>query len=135
MSPENDDSLQKRIEEWQKTYDRPAVVVADLLCDRHTGDSPGLIYEDAIGREETYTYARLLELSSRFAAVLKTLGVSRGDRVATLLPKSPALVVATLGLWRLGAAHVPRGDGGRPRKSHRHRRSKTQFRRVGRSES
>ena len=107
MSPENNDSLQKRIEEWQKTYDGPAVVVTDLLCGRHTGGSPGLIYEDAIGREETYTYARLLDLSSRFAAVLKTLGVSRGDRVATLLPKSPALVVATLGLWRLGAAHVP----------------------------
>ena len=107
MPPATDDPLQSQIDEWQKTYDGPAIVVADLLCDRHAGDSPGLIYEDAIGGEATYTYTQLRDLSGRFAAVLHSLGISRGDRVATLLPKSLALVVATLGLWRLGAAHVP----------------------------
>ena len=107
MPSATDDPLQSQIDEWQKTYDGPAIVVADLLCDRHAGDSPGLIYEDAIGSEATYTYTQLRDLSGRFAAVLQSLGISRGDRVATLLPKSLALVVATLGLWRLGAAHVP----------------------------
>jgi len=39
--------------------------------------------------------------------LLQTLGVRRGDRVATLLPKSPELVVSVLGIWRLGAVHIP----------------------------
>src|SRR5205823_5749857 len=49
----------------------------------------------------------LRDRSSRFAGVLASLGVARGDRVATLLPRSPELVIATLALWRLGAVHVP----------------------------
>jgi acetyl-CoA synthetase len=33
--------------------------------------------------------------------------VGRGDHVATLLPKCPELLIAAVGLWRLGAVHVP----------------------------
>jgi acyl-coenzyme A synthetase/AMP-(fatty) acid ligase len=45
--------------------------------------------------------------SARFACVLRDLGVARGDRVATLLPKGPELVITTLALWRLGAVQMP----------------------------
>ncbi|GIS89079.1 MAG: hypothetical protein CM1200mP18_17890 [Gammaproteobacteria bacterium] len=70
-------------------------------------ESIALFYEDALGNRARYTFSQLRDLSSQSAGALKALGVTKGDRVATLLPKSPELLVTTLGLWRLGAAHVP----------------------------
>jgi acetyl-CoA synthetase len=97
------------VDGWLRDYGGPRIAVAHLLCDRHAADPRriALRYEDAAGREETYTFAELRELSARFAGVLAGLGVIPGDRVATLVPKSPELVIAILGLWRLGCTHVP----------------------------
>jgi acetyl-CoA synthetase len=101
--------VEAMVEGWLREYGGPRIAVAHLLCDRHAADPRrvGLRYEDATGREETYTFAELCDLSARFAGVLAGLGVGPGDRVATLLPKSPELVIAILGLWRLGCTHVP----------------------------
>ena len=41
----------------------------------------------------------------RFANVLKSLGVSRGDRVAIYMPMIPELPIAMLACTRIGAAH------------------------------
>jgi acetyl-CoA synthetase len=97
------------VEGWLREYGGPRIAVAHLLCDRHAVDPRrvALRYEDATGREETYTFAELRDLSARFAGVVAELGVGPGDRVATLLPKSPELVIAILGLWRLGCTLVP----------------------------
>jgi acetyl-CoA synthetase len=97
------------VEGWLRDYGGPRISVAHLLCDRHAADPQrvALRYEDATGREETYTFAELRVASARFAGVLAGLGVVPGDRIATLVPKSPELVIAILGLWRLGCTHVP----------------------------
>ena len=108
--PEDPDNLVKRqLQDWLETIDAEAVSVAGSLCDEHAEDpeTVALLYEDALGNSARYTFAQLRDLSSRSAGAFKALGVTKGDRVATLLPKSPELLVATLGLWRLGAAHVP----------------------------
>jgi acetyl-CoA synthetase len=83
--------------------------IANLLCERHAEDPRRLAlrYEDAEGHEEQFTYRELADLSARFASRLAAAGVGRGDRVATLLPKCPELLIAAVGLWRLGAVHVP----------------------------
>jgi acetyl-CoA synthetase len=93
---------------WLREYGGPQIPVAHLLCDRHAADPRRIAmrYEDATGREETFTFAELRDLSARFAGVLAGLGVVPGDRVATLLPKSPELVIAILGIWRLGCTHL-----------------------------
>jgi acetyl-CoA synthetase len=49
------------------------------------------------GRVEDYTYARLRALTSRFANVLRGLGVGAGDRVYLLAGRIPELYVAALG--------------------------------------
>jgi acetyl-CoA synthetase len=49
------------------------------------------------GRVEDFTYARLRSLTSRFANVLRSLGVARGDRVYALAGRIPELYVAALG--------------------------------------
>jgi acetyl-CoA synthetase len=53
------------------------------------------------------TYAELAGAVASFAAALAELGVGPGDRVATLLPRSPELFVAALGtLWN-GSVYCP----------------------------
>lgn len=59
------------------------------------------------GDGQRLTYGALRERVGRFAAVLHTAGVRRGDRVALSLPRSPDFVVAMLACWWLGAAWVP----------------------------
>src|SRR5262245_17617072 len=103
------DIIQDRhIESWWTTYVGPRICLADLLCDRHVQSGRIAVrYEDAAGLKMNVTFEELRERSARFAGALSALGVKAGDRVATLLPKSPALVTATMGIWRLGAIHLP----------------------------
>ena len=85
------------------------VSAAHFLCDRHAEipEKIALFYEDEKGAASKWTFRELKELSSKMAGFLKSIGVKKGDRVAALLPKSPELVIATLAVWRLGAAYVP----------------------------
>ncbi|MBW4717094.1 amino acid adenylation domain-containing protein [Saccharothrix sp. SC076] len=53
------------------------------------------------------TYAELDAAADRLGHALAAAGVGPGDRVALWLPKSPAAVVATQAVLRLGAAYVP----------------------------
>jgi acetyl-CoA synthetase len=63
-----------------------------------------------IGRDgalRELTYAALAQQSSRFANVLRTLGVARGERVFLLLGRVPELYVSALGALRHGAVVSP----------------------------
>ena len=80
---------------------------AVLLCDRHPADAVAFTVIDPDLTSVDLTYGELREGSERAAAAFARLGVRRGDRVATLMGKSAELVTALLGLWRLGAVHVP----------------------------
>jgi acetyl-CoA synthetase len=80
---------------------------AHLLCDRHDPTTVAYQIVDADLSVATITYAELRTESERFAAALHAQGIRQGDRVATLMGKSRALLVALVGIWRLGAVHVP----------------------------
>ena len=54
---------------------------------------------------ERFTYRQLLDRVSRFAGVLASQGVSRGDRVIIYLPMVPEAVIAMLACARIGAIH------------------------------
>jgi long-chain acyl-CoA synthetase len=56
---------------------------------------------------ERFTYERLRLDSDRFAAGLRTLGVTKGDRVMIYCPNCPQWVIAFLGTQRIGAVAVP----------------------------
>ncbi len=83
--------------------------VAHNCIDRHVaaglGDRVAFHWEGEPGDTRTVTYADLLAEVSRFANVLKDLGVARGDRVAIYMPMIPELPVAMLACARIGAAH------------------------------
>jgi acetyl-CoA synthetase len=77
--------------------------------DRHVaagkGDKVAFHWEGEPGDTRTITYADLLDEVQRFANVLKSVGVERGDRVAIYMPMIPELPVAMLACTRIGAAH------------------------------
>ncbi len=60
----------------------------------------------AEGEDAFLTYAGLASLSDAFAARLRSLGVLPWDTVAIHLPRSADLLVAVLGVHKLGACHV-----------------------------
>jgi acetyl-CoA synthetase len=75
------------------------------VCDRHADGSGrvALEYAGTAGERETLTFDDLAERSSRFANVLESEGIERGDRVFTYLPRIPAHYVALVGTLKRGA--------------------------------
>ena len=77
--------------------------------DRHVeagqGDKVAFYWEGEPGDTRTITYNELLEEVSKFANVLKDLGVEKGDRVCIYMPMILELPVAMLACSRIGAPH------------------------------
>ncbi|WP_244937394.1 AMP-binding protein [Methylobacterium crusticola] len=99
--------MASRVQELVELYRDPKASVAHLLCDQHAPDA--LAYK-VVGTDleaTDLTYGRLRTESERFAAALADLGVGPGDRVATLMGKGTEYLITLMGLWRLGAVHVP----------------------------
>lgn len=72
----------------------------------HSGDKVAYYWEgDSITEARTVTYAELLRMVNGLAAVLRSRGVQRGDRVLIYLPMVVELVVAMLACARIGAVH------------------------------
>jgi acetyl-CoA synthetase len=101
--------------EWE--FDTPKVEwfkggktnVAYNCLDRHLTtwrrNKAALIWESDNGRTKMYTYQSLYYKVCRFANVLKSYGVEKGDRVAIYLPMVPELPIAMLACARIGAVH------------------------------
>jgi long-chain acyl-CoA synthetase len=53
------------------------------------------------------TYHQIKQLSDRFAASIRRMGIQKGDRVVLLLPNSPQFIVAYYALLKAGAVIVP----------------------------
>ena len=78
--------------------------------DRHVeggrADQTALIYDSPVTKQiQRFTYRELLDQVSRFAGVLKDLGVVKGDTVIIYMPMIPQAAVAMLACARLGAIH------------------------------
>src|SRR5216684_3254138 len=56
---------------------------------------------------ERLTYGQLDDLSNRLARILREGGCNKGDRVCLLMPKSPAAIVALLGIYKADCVYVP----------------------------
>ena len=102
-----------RILDWQpphaKWFVGGRINVSVNCLDRHVRtarrNKAALIWEGEPGDRRTLTYHDLHREVSTFANVLKSLGVSKGDRVALYLPLVPELAIAMLACARIGAIH------------------------------
>lgn len=83
--------------------------IAEVCCTRWAKDSARVAvhYEDESGHTATLTYAALNEQANRLANVLHGLGVTRGDRVAIILPQRPETAVVHMACYQLGAVAMP----------------------------
>jgi acetyl-CoA synthetase len=77
--------------------------------DRHletNADRTALIFEaDEPGDGHRLTYRELYEETCRFANLLKSRGIGRGDRVMIYMPMIPEAAAAMLACTRIGAIH------------------------------
>jgi len=77
--------------------------------DRHLvtrADQPALVWiSSEVEQTKTYTYREMFDEVNRFAAVLKSLGVGKGDRVLIYMPMVAEAVFAMLATVRIGAIH------------------------------
>jgi propionyl-CoA synthetase len=78
--------------------------------DRHVekgrGSAKALIYDSPVTKTTAvFTYAQLTHEVATFAAVLKDLGVRKGDRVILYMPMVPEAVIGMLACARIGAIH------------------------------
>lgn len=96
-----------RVQQLLDAFAAPGADAAHLLCDRHPAGGTAFTVIGADLSSVDISYGELREKSMQFAAALTSLGVKRGDHVATLMAKSAELVIALLGIWRLGAVDVP----------------------------
>src|SRR3982750_3978192 len=102
-----------RVLEWKPPYAKWFVdgkLNASVNCiDRHVRsprrNKAAIIWEGEPGDRRTLTYWDLYRQVGAFANVLKSLGVTRGDRVALYLPLIPELAIAMLACARIGAIH------------------------------
>lgn len=64
-----------------------------------------LIWESETGEVRTFSYHALNREVCKFANVLKSMGISRGDRVTIYMPRIPETVIAMLATAKIGAIH------------------------------
>lgn len=98
---------------WLKHYDEgvphslepyPQKTIIDVLREstRERPDHPALLFKGT-----AISYRSWDLLSDAFAASLVSLGVSKGDRLALLLPNCPQFLIAQMGGFKAGAIIAP----------------------------
>jgi acetyl-CoA synthetase len=85
--------------------------IAHEAVDRHTaglhGNRLALRWISRTGARQDFTYDDLRSATSRFANVLRRLGVGAGDVVATLAGRIPGLYIAALGALKTRSVYTP----------------------------
>ncbi|MBF0303436.1 MAG: propionyl-CoA synthetase [Desulfamplus sp.] len=78
----------------------------DFHIDNGKGDRLALIYDSPVtDTKKTYTFKELRDEVAKFAGVLNSMGVEKGDRVIIYMPMIPEAAIAMLGCARIGAVH------------------------------
>ena len=87
------------------------VNIADRCVERHVragrGSRTAIRFLAAGAPARDFSYVDLARAMRRFGSVLARLGVGRGERVATLLGRTPELYITALGTLRAGAMFNP----------------------------
>ncbi len=103
-----------KVLEWNEPFAKwfvgGRINISYNCLDRHLStwrrNKAAFIWEGEPGEQRTLTYLQLHLEVSKFANVLKKLGVKTGDRVALYMPMVPELAIAMLACARIGAAHT-----------------------------
>jgi acetyl-CoA synthetase len=95
---------------FSKWYEGGRLNACYNCLDRHMHTSVrkkvALFWESELGEQRTLTYEDLYHEVNRFANVLKSFGVKKGDCVAIYLPLIPEAIASMLACARIGAIHT-----------------------------
>ena len=84
---------------------------AHECIDRHAqgarAQKPAMLWEGKGGETETYTFADFARETNKFANVLDSLGVTKGDRVFLFMDRVPECYVGVFGALKVGAVAGP----------------------------
>jgi acetyl-CoA synthetase len=81
------------------------VDVCDKWC--HEPARIALIHKPSVGECVEYTFAEIRRLSNQTANLMLSAGLTRGDRIAVLLPQTPETAIAHVAIYKIGAIAVP----------------------------
>ncbi|HEX8854069.1 MAG TPA: AMP-binding protein, partial [Thermoleophilaceae bacterium] len=94
---------------WAKWFKEGKLNASHNCLDRHVeagkGDKVAFHWVGEDGATRDVTYADMLEETKRFANVLKSIGVGKGDVVGIYMPMVPETPTAMLACARIGAVH------------------------------
>jgi acetyl-CoA synthetase len=94
---------------WAKWFVGGQINLSYNCLDRHVAtwrrNKAAIIWEGEPGEVRTFTYQQLLTEVSKFANVLKSAGIQKGDTIAIYMGMTPELAIAMLACARIGAAH------------------------------
>jgi acetyl-CoA synthetase len=94
---------------WAKWFQEGKLNASHNCLDRHVdagrGDKVAYHWVGEDGDTRDVTYAELLEMTKRFANVMKSLGVEKGDVVGIYMPMLPETPATMLACARIGATH------------------------------
>src|SRR5512136_2723355 len=100
----------KAYKQWKWSIPKNYNIGVDVI-DRHAASKNrnklALLWENAAGATERYTFGDLKFLTNKFGNVLKNLGFVKGDRFLIRLPNIPAFQVSFLGGVKIGAVPIP----------------------------
>ena len=101
------DDSQKPLYQWFKGgMVNSCYNALDLHVGTGRANQLALIYDSPVtDTTRTFTYYELLQQVARFAGVLASQGVHKGDRVVIYMPMVPEAVIAMLACARIGAIH------------------------------
>ncbi len=93
-----------------KWFEGAKLNITENCIDRHLatrGDKTAILFEPNDPKEsaEHITYKQLYHRVNKFANVLESNGIKKGDRVCIYLPMIPELAIAVLACARIGAIH------------------------------
>src|SRR5471032_3098418 len=84
--------------------------IAEMCLHRWARDTPGavaIIQDAGTDKPLPFTYAALQRDARRLSNALGSLGVTRGDRVAVVMPQRPQTAIALMAIFQMGAIAVP----------------------------
>ena len=118
------DARAKEVVEWYEPYERVMddsdkpffkwfvggkINIIHNALDRHVKtwrkNKLALIWEGEDGEQRTFSYYRLWQEVNRFANVLKSMGVKKGDTVTIYMGRVPELSIVMLATAKVGAIH------------------------------
>jgi acetyl-CoA synthetase len=94
---------------FYKWFTGAKVNIVHNALDRHQDtwrrNKVAILWEGEPGDKRTITYRELYREVNKFASVLRSMGVVKGDRVTIYMGRIPEIVVAMLACAKIGAIH------------------------------